>query len=62
MSRARVQAEFIITGVVNADGEKEVRNIDELNEALAGRIGSVRLVGIYPGSGETYTYPLNLGQ
>jgi Do/DeqQ family serine protease len=62
MSRARVQAEFIITGVVNADGEKEVRNIEELNEALAGRIGSVRLVGIYPGSGETYTYPLNLGQ
>lgn len=62
LARARVQPSFIITGVVTSEGEVKITSLDELNEALRSRFGSVRVTGIYPGYGETYTYPLNLGQ
>jgi serine protease Do len=62
LARARVQPTFIITGIITSEGEVEINSLDDLNEALRNRYGSVRITGIYPGYGETYTYPLNLGQ
>lgn len=62
LSRARVEAGFVITGVITSDGETEVTTVDDLTEALSGRVGTVRITGVYPGYGEAYTYPLNLGQ
>ncbi len=62
LSRARVEAGFVITGVITSEGEKEIKSVDELTEALSGRVGTVRVSGVYPGFGEAYTYPLNLGQ
>lgn len=62
LSRSRVQPGFIITGIVTAEGEKPVSSVDDLNEALSGKVGTVRVTGIYPGYAEAYTYPLNLGQ
>ncbi|MDQ6609582.1 MAG: PDZ domain-containing protein, partial [Bacteroidota bacterium] len=62
LSRARVQPGFIITGIVTTDGQKDINSLDDLNEALQNLVGTVRITGIYPGYGESYTYPLNLGQ
>ncbi|HVF82381.1 MAG TPA: trypsin-like peptidase domain-containing protein [Flavisolibacter sp.] len=62
LSRARVQPGFIITGVVTSQGEQEINSLEELNEAMQNLTGTVRITGIYPGYGEAYTYPLNLGQ
>lgn len=62
LASARVQSNFIITGMVTSEGEVEVRSVEQLNEALQNRVGTVRITGIYPGYGEAYTYPLNLGQ
>jgi S1-C subfamily serine protease len=62
LGRARVQQGFIITGLVAAEGEVEINSLEDLNEALSGRVGTVRVTGVYPGYGEAYTYPLNLGQ
>lgn len=62
LGSARVQPGFIITGIVTNDGEIEINTIEELNDALQNRIGTVRITGIYPGYDQPYTYPLNLGQ
>jgi serine protease Do len=62
MSRARIQPGFVITGIVTNEGEVPVTSLEELNDALATRVGTVRVTGIYPGYGESYTVPLNLGQ
>lgn len=62
LSSARVQPGFVITGIVTSDGEVEINSLEELTEALQNRIGTVRITGIYPGYGEAYTYPLNLGR
>jgi S1-C subfamily serine protease len=62
LSTARVQPTFIITGIVTSEGETDINSLEDLNEALQRKYGSVRITGIYPGSGEPYTYPLNLGQ
>jgi serine protease Do len=48
---------FVITGV----NGKEVKNLDELKEILAGiKNGNVRLDGFYPGFEGRYTYPLQI--
>lgn len=62
LSSARVQPGFVITGMVTSEGEVEVSSVEQLNDALQNRVGTVRITGIYPGYGEAYTYPLNLGQ
>jgi Do/DeqQ family serine protease len=62
LARARVQPGFIITGVVTSQGEREIDSLEDLNEAMQNLVGTVRITGIYPGYGEAYTYPLNLGR
>jgi S1-C subfamily serine protease len=62
LARARVQPGFIITGIITPQGEREINTLEDLNEAMQNLVGTVRITGIYPGYGEAYTYPLNLGQ
>lgn len=62
LANAKVQPNFIITGIITSEGETEISSLEDLNEALQNRFGTVRIVGVYPGYGESYTYPLNLGQ
>jgi Do/DeqQ family serine protease len=62
LGNAYIQPGFVITGVITSEGEVEIKSLEDLNEALRSRFGTVRVTGIYPGYGEAYTYPLNLGQ
>ncbi len=62
LKTARVQQGFIITSVVTANGEEQVKSLEDLNNMLQGLTGSVRIRGIYSDYGEVYTYPLNLEQ
>lgn len=60
LGKSRMQDGFVITGV----NGREVKNVEELQEVLAGLKGGgvVRLEGIYPGFEGSYTYPLNLSR
>lgn len=62
LANSRMSAGFIITGVVTADGEATIKTLEDLNEALQNRAGSAKLIGIYPGDTDSYTYPINLGR
>lgn len=62
LSRARMQPGFIITGIVTSEGEREINSLEDLNDALQNMVGRIKVTGIYPGYGEAYTYPLDLGQ
>ena len=62
LGRARIQPGFVITGIITNEGEVEIGSLEDLSQALQNRFGTVRVTGIYPGYGENYTYPLNLGQ
>lgn len=62
LETARIEPGFIIISVVTGDGEYDVNSVEDLNEILQGRTGTIRVRGIYPDYGETYTYPLNLEQ
>jgi S1-C subfamily serine protease len=62
LGRARIQPGFVITGIITNEGEVAIASLDDLSEALRNKLGTVRVTGIYPGYGENYTYPLNLGQ
>jgi Do/DeqQ family serine protease len=62
LGRARIQPGFVITGIITNEGETEINTLEDLNEALKNKFGSVRVTGIYPGYGDNYNYPLNLGQ
>jgi S1-C subfamily serine protease len=62
LKNSRIQPGFIITSVVTSDGEQEVTSVEELNSILSNISGTVRIQGVYPGYGESYTYPLNLEQ
>ena len=62
LSNSRVQPGFVITGVITSSGEVEISNLEDLNEALKNRSGTVSIIGVYPGYGESYKYPLNLGR
>lgn len=60
---ARVQPNFIITSIITSDGEEQsISSVEDLNNALQGVTGTIRIRGIYSDYGETYTYPLNLDQ
>jgi len=56
LSKTRVQEGFVITTVNGID----VKNLEELKNAINQAKGKIRLDGIYPGYEGTYTYPLNL--
>jgi len=56
-SKTRMEQGFIITNVNGRD----VKNIDELGNALGAGYGKVRFEGIYPGYNGVYTYEINLG-
>lgn len=56
LKTTRMQEGFVITSV---DGE-DIKNTDELKDAIDHSDGTVRLEGIYPGYEGTYAYPLNL--
>lgn len=62
LKNARVQPNFIITSVIINGSEEEVKSVEDLNNALQGLAGSIRIRGIYSDYGETYTYPVNLNQ
>lgn len=62
LANSRMQAGFIITGVSTGDGEASISSVDDLNEALQGRMGSAKLIGVYPGDSDSYSYPINLGR
>jgi len=63
LKNARIQPGFIITSILTSDGdEEEINSIEELNTALQSLTGTIRVRGVYPDYGETYTYPLNLEQ
>jgi hypothetical protein len=62
LKNARVQPGFIIVSVITNEGELEVTSVDDLNKILQGLTGTIRIRGIYPDYGESYTYPLNLEQ
>lgn len=56
LSKTRVQEGFVITTVNGI----EIKNIEDLKNALEKTDGKIRLDGIYPGYEGTYTYPLNI--
>jgi serine protease Do len=56
LSKTRVQEGFVITTVNGI----EIKNIEDLKNALEKADGRIRLDGIYPGYEGTYTYPLNM--
>jgi len=56
LSKTRVQEGFVITTVNGID----VKNLEELTNAINQAKEKIRLDGIYPGYEGTYTYPLNL--
>lgn len=62
LANSKIQPGFVITGIVTSEGETQINSLEDLNEALQNRYGTVRVTGVYPGYGEAYTYPLNLGQ
>ncbi len=62
LKNARVQPGFIIVSIITNEGEQEVTSVDDLNKLLQGLTGTIRVRGIYPDYGESYTYPLNLEQ
>lgn len=62
LANSKIQPGFVITSIITSEGEVEINSLDDLNEALQNRYGTVRVTGVYPGYGEAYTVPLNLGQ
>ena len=63
LKNARIQPGFIIVSVITSEGEQEITSVDELNRILQGVTEkTIRVRGIYPDYGESYTYPLNLEQ
>ncbi len=58
LSKSRIQEGFMITGV----NGREVKSLEDLQSILSNIRGkaTVRLEGVYPGFGETYSYPLTL--
>jgi len=63
LKNARVQPGFIIISVITSRGEQEITSVEDLNNLLQTVTDkTIRIRGIYPDYGESYTYPLNLEQ
>lgn len=58
LKNSRMQEGFVITTVNGV----EIKNVEELKEALVGIKGTIYFEGIYPGSPETYRYPVKLDE
>jgi len=58
LKKSRMQEGFVITAV----NGKEVKNVDELKEALNNIKGTAFFDGIYPGYTESYRYPVKLDE
>ncbi|MDE3143341.1 MAG: trypsin-like peptidase domain-containing protein [Bacteroidota bacterium] len=56
LKNSRMQEGFVITTVNGVD----IKNLEELKEALSNIRGTIYFEGIYPGSPETYRYPVKL--
>lgn len=63
LKNARIQPGFIIVSLITSEGEHEITSVDDLNRVLQ-RVNekTIRVRGLYPDYGESYTYPLNLEQ
>ena len=57
LSKTRMEEGFIITTVNGS----EIKNTEELGQALGSGYGKVKLEGIYPGYNGVYTYTIDLG-
>ena len=57
LSKTRMEEGFIITTVNGSD----IKNSEELGQALGSGYGKVKLEGIYPGYNGVYTYTIDLG-
>lgn len=57
LSKTRMEKGFIITSVNGTD----IRNTDELAQALGSGTGKIKLEGIYPNYNGVYTYQIDLG-
>ena len=63
LKNARIQPGFIIVSLITSEGEHEITSVDDLNRVLQGvNEKTIRVRGLYPDYGESYTYPLNLEQ
>ena len=62
LKTSRIQPGFIITAIITSEGESDVSSVEELNSLLQGLTGTIRVLGIYPDSGQAVTYALNLEQ
>jgi Do/DeqQ family serine protease len=58
LSKTRMDEGFIITTV----NGKDIKNADELSQALGSGYGKIKLEGIYPGYNGVYTYQIDLGE
>jgi len=56
--KTKIQEGFVITSVNNM----QIKNLDDLKEALKGVTGTVYFDGIYPGYTDTYRYPIHLDE
>lgn len=58
IQKSRIQEGFVITAVNGI----EIKTVDDLKAALSNtnNSGTVRVDGIYPGYGDTYSYPLRI--
>jgi serine protease Do len=56
LKKSRIEDGFVITSVNGI----EVKNVDDLKNALKGAKGTVYFEGIYPGYLESYRYPIKL--
>ncbi|MEI9946667.1 MAG: trypsin-like peptidase domain-containing protein [Chitinophagaceae bacterium] len=57
-SRTRMEENFIITSV----NGKDIKNIDQLAQALGSGYGKIKFEGIYPNYDGVYSYQINLGE
>lgn len=57
LSRTRMEEGFIITSV----NGKDIKNMEELGQALGSGYGKIKLEGIYPDYDGVYSYQINLG-
>ena len=57
LSKTRMEENFIITTV----NGKDIKNAQELGQALGSGYGKIKLEGIYPGYNGVYTYQIDLG-
>ena len=56
MQKARIEEGFVITSL----NRNDINSVDDLKDALKDAHGTIFLEGIYPGSSESYRYPVKI--